>query len=373
MKASLPINLKIMLVFSVLMGLHIPLLSLSQSLPKEIITTQPNSWRSATVFTHAIWQDLLFYGGGSGDSGGDPRHEIEIGVFHLIAPDSGYNHPNNPVVTRAQFGLDKPGQGIAPLSIFDRGDSLFMFCTSRPNDDLNPRIILISASVNDPYTWDNYRVIVDEAFSGKENNHGASALVNPDRLDSLLLYFAALSGKEDYRILLAEVPIADISDPAAYTLLNDYDNAVLQRTGAKTNYPYVRYDQERQEYELWYSGHTGYNAKTRSCFRTVSAHNDSFPPARQAVINPSGKSNRNDSAYATGPKVYQDHLYYSGRKEKNGTYRGIFYRYWKNRTSIIAKVSSEAVPDFRDIAKPSFEADLIRIDSTIRAKSNKTL
>ena len=373
MKASVPIILKITLVSSVLMGLHISLPALSQSLPKEIITTQPNSWRSATVFTHAIWNDLLFYGGGSGSSGGDPRHEIEIGVFHLTEPTSGYHHPNNPVVTRTQFGLDKPGRGITPLSIFDRSDSLFMFCTSRPNDDLNPRIVLISASVNDPYTWGNYLVIVDSTFSGKKNNHGASVIVDPDNPNQLLLYFAALSGKESYRILLAEVPVASISDPTAYTLLNNYDKAVLQRTGSKTNYPYVRYDQERQEYELWYSGHTAHNSKTRSCFRTVSTQKDSFPPATQAVINPSGITNRNDSAYTTGPKVYQNHLYYSGRKEKNGTYRGIFCRYWKDRTGLIAKIPSEAVPDFRDIAKPSFGSDLIRIDSIIRAKSNKML
>jgi len=372
MKTSVPLIFKIALVFWLLVGLQVPLPLLSQRLPKEIITTQPDSWRSATVFTHAIWNDLLFYGGGSGSSGGDPRHEIEIGVFHLTEPTSGYHHANNPVVSRAQFGLDRPGRGITPLSIFDRGDSLFMFCTSRPNDDLNPRIVLISAKVNDPFTWDNYRIIVDEAFSGKENNHGASALVNPDKPDSLLLYFAALSGKENYRILLAEVSITDISDPSAYKLINDYNSAVLQRAGAKTNYPHMQYNQERQEYELWYSGHTIYNSKTRSCFRTISAQKDSFQSVTQAVINPSGITNRNDSAYATSPKVYQDHLYYSGRKEKNGTYRAIFCRYWKNRTATVAKISSEAISDFRDGTKLSLQADLIRMDSIIRVKSKNT-
>ena len=306
--------------------LQIPLPSLAQNLPKEIITTKPNTWRSATIFTHVIWKDLLFYGGGSGADGGDPRHEIEIGVFHLTEPDSGYHYENNPVITRAQFGLDAPGKGITPLSIFDRGDSLFMFCTSRPDDDLNPHIVLISADVDDPYTWGNYKTVIDEAFSGKENNHGASALVNPDKSDHLLLYFAALSAGEDYRILLAEVPVADVSDPAAYTLLNNYDHAVLQRDSAKTNYPYVRFDETRGEYELWYSGHTIGNPETRSSFKAVSKQKDSFQPATEAVVNPSGMSDRNDKVYATGPKVYRNQLYYSGRNEKHGNYLSIFYQ-----------------------------------------------
>jgi hypothetical protein len=297
----------------------------AQNLAKEIITTKPNSWRSATIFTHVIWQDLLFYGGGSGSDGGDPRHEMEIGIFHLTAPDSGFHHENNPVVTRAKFGLDKPGKGITPLSIFDRGDSLFMFCTSRPDDDLNPHIVLISASVNDPYKWGNYRTVVDEAFSGEENNHGASAIIDPDDSSKLLVYFAALTPPHDYRILLAEVPVAKVSTSVAYTLKNDYANAVLQREGAKTNYPFVRYDEARQEYELWYSGQTLDNKGTRSCYKTVSKHKDSFQEAEKAVIEASEISHRNDNAYATGPKVYGDHLYYSGRNKASGNYLSIFY------------------------------------------------
>lgn len=278
------------------------------------------------MFTHVIWNDLLFYGGGSGADGGDPRHEIEIGVFHLTGPASGYQHENNPVVTRTQFGLDKPGRGITPLSIFDRGDSLFLFCTSRPDDDLNPRLVLISASVNDPYTWGNYRTVVDEGFSREENNHGASVMADPDRPDTLLLYFAALTPPQEYRILLAEVPIAKVSDSRAYSLRNNYAEAVLRRDRAKANYPYVRYDKTRREYELWYSGHTIGNPKTRSSFKTVSKQKDSFQPASEAFVHPSGMSDRSDCAYATGPKVYENHLYYSGRKEKNGNYRAIFYQ-----------------------------------------------
>lgn len=303
---------------------QISLTSLAQSLPIEVITIEPNTWRSATVFTHVIWKDLLFYGGGSGSDGGDSRHEIEIGVFHLTGPASGYQHEGNPVITRTQFGLDEPGKGITPLSIFDRGDSLFMFCTSRPDDDLKPRIVLVAASVNDPYSWGNYRTIVDEAFSGEENNHGASVIADPDRPDTLLLYFAALSASENYRILLAEVPTANVSDPRAYTLLNNYAEAILRRDSAKVNYPYVRYDETRREYELWYSGHTSGNFNIRSCFKTVSDQKDSFSPAAEAILNPSGVNHRNDCSYATGPKVYKNHLYYSGRKEKQGNYVGIF-------------------------------------------------
>ncbi len=299
--------------------------SFSQELPKELITTKPNSWRSATIFTHVIWKDLLFYGGGAGADGGDPRHEMEIGVFHLIQPDSGYHHEKNPVITRAQFGLDQPGKGITPLSIFDRGDSLFMFCTSRPDDDLNPHIVVISASVEDPFTWGNYTTIVDEKFSVKENNHGASAIVSPDDPGKLLLYFAALTPPQAYRILLAEVPIDKVSDPRAYALLNNYENAVLKREGAKNNYPYVIYHENRKEYELWYSGQTMDNPKTRSCYKTSSKQKDSFQPTAQAVVNPSGISDRNDNVYATGPKVYGNHLYYSGRNKKSGNYLSIFY------------------------------------------------
>ena len=314
------------MVFFILIGFPIPFSLLAQDFPQELITTEPNTWRSATIFTHVIWKDLLFYGAGSGADGGDPRHEMEIGVFHLTGPASGDHNENNPVITRTQFGLDQPGRGITPLSIFDRGDSLFMFCTSRPDDDLNPHIVVISASVNDPFTWGNYRTVVDEAFSGQENNHGASVITDPDDPTQLLLYFAALTPPEEYRILLANVPTAKITDPSAYTLLNDYDNAVLQRAGGKTNYPHIVYHQARQEYELWYSGHTVGNEKTRSSFKTVSTQKDCFSPATEAVANPSGMSNRNDNVYATGPKAYGNHLYYSGRNARNGNYRAIFYQ-----------------------------------------------
>lgn len=307
--------------------LYSSLTSCAQDLPKELITIQPGTWRSATIFTHIIWKDLLFYAGGAGADGGDPRHEMEIGVFYLSGPASGYHHENNPVITRAQFGLDKPGKGITPLSIFDRGDSLFMFCTSRPDDDLNPHIVVISASTDDPFSWGNYTTVVDEAFSGKENNHGASVIVNPDDAGKLLLYFAALTPPEDYRILLAEVPVTNVADPAAYTLLNDYSNAVLQREGSKTNYPHMIYNEARQEYELWYSGHTIDNKATRSSFKTVSTQKDSFQPATEAIVNPSGMSSRNDNVYATGPKAYGNHLYYSGRNEADGNYLSVFYHF----------------------------------------------
>lgn len=313
------------IVFLIGIALHSSMPTFSQEPPKELITILPNTWKSATIFTHIIWKDLLFYGGGSGTDGGDPRHEIEIGVFHLTEPASGYHHENNPVITRAQFGLDQPGKGITPLTIFDRGDSLFMFCTSRPDDDLNPHIVIISASVEEPYTWGNYKTIVDEAFSGKENNHGASVITDPDDSTRLLLYFAARTAPDDYRILLAGVPIAQVADSGAYRLLNNYSNPVLQRTGAKTNYPYVRYNEAQQEYELWYSGETIGNPATRSCYKTVSKQKDSFQPATEAIVNASGMSHRNDNVYATGPKAYENHLYYSGRNETSGNYLSIFY------------------------------------------------
>lgn len=336
----------------ILLGFQIPSLSSAQDLPQEIITTQPNTWRSATIFTHVIWKDWLFYGGGSGSDGGDPRHEIEIGIFHLTEPASGYHDESNPVITRAQFGLDEPGKGITPLSIFNRGDSLFMFCTSRPDDDLNPRIVVISASVNDPYTWGNYRTIVDEAFSGKENNHGASVIVDPDDSTTLLLYFAALTPPEEYRILLAKVPTIKVTDTSAYTLLNDYDNAVVQRAGGKTNYPHMKYHTARQEYELWYSGHTIGNAKMRSSFKTISKRKDRFQPATEAVVHPSGMSDRNDNVYATGPKVYENHLYYSGRNKKRGNYLSIFYQQQnkeRGRAHFIVILADN--PEYGDVGK----------------------
>lgn len=298
-----------------------------QDLPKELISVKEDTWRSATIFTHVIWNDLLFYGGGSGSDGGDPRHEIEIGVFHLKGPDSGYQHPDNPIITRKQFGLDKPGKGITPLAIYERRDSLFMFCTSRPNDDLQPRIVLISASVENPFEWDNYKTIVDKDFSGKVNNHGASVIVDPDNPENLLLYFAATSPSEEYRILLATVPIEEIASPKAYRLLHGYASAVLERKDKKTNYPHIRYHNSTKEYELWYSGHSLGNPTTRSSFKTVSERKDHFDPADRSVVDPSGVSSRNDNAYATGPKVYGNDLYYSGRKDRKGNYRAIFYKH----------------------------------------------
>lgn len=298
----------------------------AQELPKELITVEENTWRSATVFTHVVWKDLLFYGGGSGSDGGDPRHEIEIGVFHLTGPDSGYHYPDNPIVTRKQFGLDKPGKGITPLAIYERRDSLFMFCTSRPDNDLQPRIVLISASAENPFEWGGYTTIIDKSFSGKANNHGASVIVDPDSPKNLLLYFAATSPSEEYRILLATVPIDKITSPKAYRLLNSYRSAVLKRENAKTNYPHVHYLESTKEYELWYSGHSLHNGSTRSSFKTVSKQKDYFEPANHAIVDPSGLSDRNDNAYATGPKAYGDDLYYSGRNNRKGNYLSIFYK-----------------------------------------------
>lgn len=300
-------------------------ITLAQPVGKQLITTQEGSWRSATVFTHVIWRDLMFYGGGAGADGGDPRHEIEIGIFHLVKPDSGYHHLTNPVITRKQFGLDEPGKGITPLSIYDRGDSLFMFCTSRPDDDLQPHIVVISASVHNPYQWGGYTTIVDKEFSGKENNHGASVMADPDNSNNILLYFAARSSGDAYRILLATAPVKGISRPEAYKLLNNYCNAVLKREGVKANYPFVRYDEETRAYELWYSGQTIGNPKTRSCFMTVSANKDVFEPAQEMVVSASELPDRNDNAYATGPKVYGNNMYYSGRQHARGNYVGIFY------------------------------------------------
>lgn len=254
-------------------------------LAKELITVKAGTWRSEMVFTHAIWRDLLFYGGGSGSDGGDVRHEMEIGVFHLTAPDAGRQHPGNPVVTRAQFGLDGAGKGITPLSIIETDGRLFMFCTARPDGELMPRIVVIEASAEDPYTWKNMTVVVDQKFSGEKNNHGASAMVDPEDPGRLLLYFSALTPPAGYRILLASVPLDGIMDPGVYRLLNDYENPVLKREDAKTNYPFVRHEDGR--YELYYSG--------------------------QAIVSASGTRRRNDCAYATGPAIHAGHLYYSGR------------------------------------------------------------
>jgi len=291
---------------------------------KELITTEPQSWRSATVFTHVIWRDLLFYGGGSASGGGDPRHEMEIGVFHLSGPDSGHHNSRNPIITRAQFELDQSGKGITPLSIVEVDNRLFMFCTARPHDDLQPRIVVIEASADDPFSWKNLTVVIDQNLSGQTNNHGASALINPDNPEELLLYFAALTPPGDYRILLATVPLNRIMEPSAYRLVKPYADPVLKRDGAKTNYPFVRYDRGRSRYELWYSGHSIENPATRSCFRSISEAKDFFSPARDAAVEPSGVPERNDCAYATGPKLHNGRLYYSGRKNASGVYRGIF-------------------------------------------------
>jgi len=309
----------------VVMGLY-TCTSFGQDLPKELVTIKEDTWKSATVFTHVIWKDLLFYGGGSGSDGGDPRHEIEIGVFHLRTPDSGSDHPDNPVITRKQFGLDRPGRGITPLTIYERKDSLFLFCTTRNGEGLNPNIALISASVDDPYSWGDLKTIVNKDFSGKENNHGASVIVDPDNPKNLLLYFAALTPTEEYRILLATVPIAEISSPKKYRLLNDYSSAVLKREDGKTNYPYVRYLSSTKQYELWYSGHSPDNSATRSSFKTVSKKKDHFEPSKYSIVDPSGRADRNDNVYTTGPKVYGNELYYSGRNESRGNYLSIFYK-----------------------------------------------
>ena len=291
-------------------------------LPKELITVKPGTWRSETVFTHAIWRDLLFYGAGSGSDGGDPRHEMEIGVFHLTTPDSGRHDERNPVVTRSQFDLDGPGKGITPLSIIETEGRLYMFCTARPDDDLMPRIVVIEATVEDPYTWKNMTVVIDHGFSGEANNHGASALIDPENPEQLLLYFSALTPPNGYRILLATVPLDRIMDPAAYRLLNDYEHAVLKRENAKTNYPFARFHEGH--YELYYSGQSIPDRTTRSGFLSVSDRKDVFQPSDRAIFSATGIEGRNDCAYATGPAVHESHYYYSGRKEAGGPYRGIF-------------------------------------------------
>jgi hypothetical protein len=199
-----------------------------------------------------------------------------------------------------------------------------MFCTSRPDPDLQPRIVLISASVEDPYTWGGYRVLINGKLSGQENNHGASVLIDPDRPGFLLLYFAARSSQNEYRILLATVPVEKVSNPDSYQLLNDYQHPVLARDDAKVNYPFVQYDQNTKNYTLWYSGQTIGNPATRSCYRTSSILKDNFQPASSSILDASGAAGRNDRAYATGPKINQGYLYYSGRQETRGNYLSIF-------------------------------------------------
>ena len=199
---------------------------------------------------------------------------------------------------------------------------LFMFCTARPDDDLMPRIVVLEASVEDPYTWKDMTIVVDRALSGEANNHGASALIDPDDPTRLLLYFSALTPPAGYRILLATVPLDRIMDPGAYRLLNDYEHPVLKRENGKTNYPFMLY--RDGHYELYYSGHSIGNEATRSGFVSTSDCKDSFIPAGESLVSPSGIAERNDCAYATGPGVHSGHLYYSGRKEADGPYRGIF-------------------------------------------------
>ena len=245
-------------------------------LPKELITVKPGTWRSETVFTHAIWRDLLFYGGGSGSDGGDQRHEMEIGVFHLTTPDSGRHDERNPVVTRSQFGLNGPGKGITPLSIIETGGRLFMFCTARPSDDLMPRIVVIEATVEDPYTWKNMTVVIDYRFCGEAKGHGASALIDPENPEHLRLYSSALTPPHVYRILLATVPLERITNPAAYCLLNDYEHAVITREDAKTHYPFACFHEGH--YELSYSGQSIPDRTIRSGFLSVLDRKDVFNP-----------------------------------------------------------------------------------------------
>lgn len=296
----------------------------------QIIGTKPGSWRRATVFTHAIWRDILFYGGGAGMDGGDPRHEIEIGAFHLgeigkrDLPSFGTQNPGNPIITRAQFGLDQPGKGITPLSILQDDDRLYMFCTSRPDDDLNPRIVVITASVDQPLQWGGYTVVIDEALSGCRNNHGASVIVNPDQPTEVLVYFAACTPPNGYRILLATVPLEGLLDSDQYELRKSYADPVLQRENAKTNYPFVRYLPDRREFEMWYSGHLRSGSPARACFVTRSKHNDFFAPAERPSVSPSGVAGRDDRAYTTAPKVHDGSIYYSGRSDYRGDYVGIF-------------------------------------------------
>ncbi len=307
----------------------------------QIVGTKAGSWRSATVFTHAIWNDMLFYGGGAASDGGDPRHEVEIGVFHLrehartrrdMAADCaagdekllGLHNPRNPVITRAQFGLDQPGKGITPLSILEASGTLYMFCTSRPGDDLHPRIVVITADVEQPLQWGNYSIVIDQSLSGCLHNHGASAILNPDNSSEVLVYFAACTPPSEYRILLASVSVDKITEQSYYTLLKPYDNPVLERRNAKANYPFVRYNAAKRQYELWYSGHTHPGSRTRSCFVATSRRKDSFEPAERPVVMPSARVDRDDNAYATIPQVHGSCLFYSGRKDARGSYRGIF-------------------------------------------------
>lgn len=291
---------------------------------KDLIGTKPDSWRSASVFTHVIWRDLLFFGGSAGTGGGDPRHEMEIGVFRINGPDAGSFHPGNPIVTRAQFGLDRPGRGITPLSMFEDHGRLYLFCTARSGVDLHPRIAVIEAGVGDPFSWTNLTEVIGPELSGQANNHGVSVLRDPEDPTRLLVYFAARTEPTSYRILLAIVPVEEIMNPSAYRLLRGYENPVLSRENAKANYPFVRHFPDRKEYELWYSGQSIDDPRTRSIFVTRSKSKDTFVPAPEAMVKPSLDPQRNDAAYATGPKVHGGYLYYSGRRTSGGDYRGIF-------------------------------------------------
>jgi len=289
---------------------------------EPLVTTRPDSWRSATVFTCAAWKDLLFFGGGAGADGGDPRHEIEIGVLRL--GDDGGFHPDNPIITRTQFDLDRPGRGITPLAIVEHRRRLFMFCTARPAADLQPHLVVIEAAVDDPFTWRGLATVIGPELTGEANHHGAATLIDPDDPERLLVYFAARTPPAEYRILLAEVPLDRIKESAAYRLVRDFDSPVLERDGAKANYPFVRHDREHDEFELWYSGHAIDDPSTRASFVTRSRDPRRFEPATRAAIEPARGSDRDDAAYATGPKVHDGFLYHSGRPRARGPYRAIF-------------------------------------------------
>ena len=81
------------------------------------------------------------------------------------------------------------------------------------------------------------------------------------------------------------------------------------------------------------SGESISNSSTRSCFVTLSKNKYDFIPADKAVIALSGNLDRNDNVYTTGPKIYGNHLYYSGRNENQGNYLSIFSiaKYRNNR------------------------------------------
>lgn len=67
------------------------------------------------------------------------------------------------------------------------------------------------------------------------------------------------------------------------------------------------------------------NAKISSCYLTKPLSKDRFKPATEIFLQASGIATRNDNAYATGPKVYGNRLYYSGRNHAKGNYLSIFY------------------------------------------------